>query len=157
MTEATQQQPAAPANSTEASAKLSTLTADKDWGDRLMAGDANATREFHELTTMIAEGGDNVDQAIAGIVPGDIPDSDQKRMTETAAWMRKRGLSDGVIRQTLTDYEVSPEEFRAVEAWKAQKMRSPEFTKAFLAGEPDAVREMLLADVVLSSKKAEAA
>ena len=49
MTEATQQQQQPAANSTEASAKLSTLTADKDWGDRLMAGDANATRGARQL------------------------------------------------------------------------------------------------------------
>jgi hypothetical protein len=155
----TDQQTAPPANATEARARLDSLTGDKDWGARVMSGDVAANKEFHDLTAMVAAGGDAVDQAIAGIVPGDIPDAGQKRMTEAATWMREHGLSDGVIRQTLTDHEVTPQEVRAVEAWKAQKMRSPEFTKAFLAGEPDPVREMLLADIVLSSpiKKSEAA
>src|SRR5436305_2197 len=101
---------APPANATEARAVLDAKIADRDWGARLVNGDSVANREFHALTTMIADGGDAVDQAIAGIVPGDIPDGGQKRMAETADWMRQRGLSDGVIRQALTDYEVSPAE-----------------------------------------------
>lgn len=154
-----QQQPAPPANATEARTVLDARIQDKDWGARFQNGDAAANKEFHDLTAMIAAGGDAVDQAIAGIVPGDIPDAGQKRMAEAATWMRGHGLTNDVIRQSLTDHEVTPQEVRAVEAWKAQKMRSPEFTKAFLAGEPEPVREMLLANIVLSSpiKKAEAA
>jgi hypothetical protein len=147
-----QQQPTTPpANATEAQARLSALKNDQDWGGRLMSGDVAASKEFRDLTGIIAAGGDAVEQAIAGIVPGTVHDADQQRMAQAAVWMEERGLRAEVIRQTLTDYEVSPQEVRAVKAWKAQKMRSPEFTKAFLAGEPEAVREILLADIVLSS------
>jgi hypothetical protein len=146
------QQPAPPSNASEASSQLAALAADQEWGSRLLAGHPETNAQFHSLSSIVAKGGDAVDQAIAGIVPGDIPDAGQKRMAEAASWMAERGLSDAVIRQTLTNHEVTPQEVRAVEAWKAQKMRSPEFTKAFLAGEPDPVREMLLADIVLSSK-----
>ena len=65
--------------------------------------------------------------------------------------MIERGLSVGVIRQTLTDQAVTPEEFHAVKAHKAQKMASREFVARYLASEPDAVRELLLCDIVLSS------
>jgi hypothetical protein len=150
-----QQQPTPPATATAASARLETLKADAGWRDRVMAGDVAAKKELTELTTMIAAGGDAVDQAIAGVAG---TDAEQRQMTEAAAWMRQSGISDGVIKQTLSDYEVSSQEYRAVEAWKAQKMRSPEFTKAFLVGEPEAVRQMRLADIVLSSSiKAEVA
>jgi hypothetical protein len=145
-----QQQPTTPP-ATEAQARLSALKNDQDWGGRLMSGDVAASKEFRDLTGIIAAGGDAVEQAIAGIVPGTVHDADQQRMAQAAVWMEERGLRAEVIRQTLTDYEVSPQEVRAVKAWKAQKMRSPEFTKAFLAGEPEAVREILLADIVLSS------
>jgi hypothetical protein len=160
MTEAAQQPapPAPPANAAEASARLGTLTADKAWSDKLLAGDPYAAKEFHALTTMVADGGDNVDRAMTGILP-DVPDSDLKHMSGTADMLRAIGISDGATRQTLSDHEVGQAEFDAVTAWKSQRMKSPEFVKQFLANEPDAVREMTLANIVLSSsiKKQEAA
>jgi hypothetical protein len=68
MTEAAQQ-PAPPANAAEASSRLGTLTADKAWGDKLLAGDAATMKEFNSLTEMVAAGGDNVDRAISGALP----------------------------------------------------------------------------------------
>jgi hypothetical protein len=69
MTDEPQQQtppPAPPANATEASNRLGALVADKDWSARLMAGHSETTAEFHSLTAMVAEGGDDIDVAMSG-------------------------------------------------------------------------------------------
>ncbi|WP_299804748.1 hypothetical protein [Tardiphaga sp.] len=95
---------------------------------------------------------DPVDLAIAGVVTGgDMPDSTSKLMAETAAWLRDIGVSTDVTRETLSGREMTKQEFETVKAWKDQKMRSPEFTKRFLAGEPEEVKQMTLANIVLSS------
>jgi hypothetical protein len=72
-------------------------------------------------------------------------------MAETASWLREIGIGDGAIRQTLSDYEVTQQEYDAVQVWKGQRMRSPEFVKQYLSGEPDFVKQMTLANIVLSS------
>jgi hypothetical protein len=73
MSEQQQQQqtptPAPPANSAEAGARLGALTADKAWSDKLLAGDVAATKEFYELTTMVADGSSDVELAMAGTLP----------------------------------------------------------------------------------------
>jgi hypothetical protein len=150
--------PAPPASAAEASAKLAALTNDKTWGDKVLASDPAATKEFQTLTAMVAEGGAKVESALAGTLP-DIPDSEHRLMAEAATWLRGLGVSDDVVRQTLANHEVTQLEFNAVEAWKNQHMKSSEFSARYLAGEPDEVRLMTLANVVLSSniKKAEAA
>lgn len=141
----------APTNAVEASARLDGLKSDTAWRDRFLAGDGPAVKEFGELHELIAKA-DPVEMAIAGIVPGgDMPDSTSKLLVETATWLRDIGVSTDVARQTLSAHEVTQQEFEAVEAWKNQKMRSPEFTQRFLSGEPEEVKQMTLANIVLSS------
>ena len=88
-----QQQPAplAPANAAEAWAALDARLADKSWNDRYLNGDVEARKDFEALTQTIAARGDAVDQAIAGIVPGEIKDAGQKQMAEAAAWITSGG------------------------------------------------------------------
>ncbi len=161
MTEATQQQqqPAAPTNATEAAARLDTLKADSGWGEKFLSGDVATVKEFHDLHAMI-DAGDNVEMALAGITPGgDIPDSGAKLMANTATMLREIGLSDGVVRQALAGEGVPQAEFDAVTIWKGQRMRDPEFTAKYLAGDPEAGRLMTTANVVIANgvKLAEAA
>jgi hypothetical protein len=151
--------PAPPANATEASVRLGALSADKEWAGKLLAGDVAANREFQELSALVATG-DKVDAAIAGIRPdiqdGVIPDSSTVLMTNVAADLRANGISDDSIRQVLTGQKVSKQERTLVETWKGQRMRDPAWTKLYLAGDPQAVRDMTLANIVISSEVAEA-
>jgi hypothetical protein len=150
--------PAAPTNAVEARGRLDTLIADKDWGAKVLSGDTNANRELRDLHNMAAgEDDSTITAAMSGNI-GDMPDSSVKLMANTAAMLREMGISDGATRQTLSGYEVSQAEFDAVTAWRSQRMKSPEFVKAYLSGEPDAVKQMTLANIVLSSgiKKDEA-
>jgi hypothetical protein len=159
MTDETQQvaSRAPPANAAEATARLETLKNSADYTTKLLAGDPYAAKEFGDLHVMI-DAGDKVESALAGTLP-DVPDSGHRLMAEAATWLRGLGVSDDVVRQTLANHEVTQLEFNAVEAWKNQHMKSSEFSARYLAGEPDEVKLMTLANVVLSSniKKAEAA
>jgi hypothetical protein len=149
---------APPANAQEARTRLDAFVADTARGAKLLTGDVETNRQFSELTAMAASEDDStIAAAMSGNI-GDMPDSSVKLMANTAAMLREMGISDGATRQTLSGYEVSQAEFDAVTAWRSQRMKSPEFVKAYLSGEPDAVKQMTLANIVLSSgiKKDEA-
>jgi hypothetical protein len=122
-----------------------------------LASDPAATKEFHSLTQMVAEGGDHIERALAGVLP-DVPDSDLKTMAGTADMLRTLGIEPEVIRQTLENREVTQAEFDATKAWQTRSMKDQFFVKAYLEGDPDAARQMMLASVILSSPiKSEAA
>ena len=72
-------------------------------------------------------------------------------MVAATSMFREIGISDAVIRQTLTDQEVTQAEHDAVSKWKADRLRDQDWTKKYLAGDGDQVRDMLLANIVLSS------
>jgi hypothetical protein len=156
MTDGTQQgalgsPPAPPANATEASARLTALSGDRTWSGRLLSGDLTATAEFNSLTQMVAEGGDKIDRAMSGVLPDLLPDGDLKHMAGTADMLRSAGVTEAVIRETLSGKEVTQAEFNATKIWYDQKMRDQKFTKEWLAGDPEAGRLMMLAAIVLSS------
>jgi hypothetical protein len=152
MTDETQQvaPPTPPANAAEASARLDALIADKDRGAKLLAGDPAITKEFHDLTKMVAEGGDHVDRAMAGVLP-DVPDSDLKTMAGTADMLRTLGIEPEAIRQTLENREVTLAEFDATKAWLARSMKDQFWVKSYLENDPAAAKQMMLASIILSS------
>jgi hypothetical protein len=117
------------------------------------------TKEFTDLQALIATG-DKVDAAIAGVTDiqdGIIPDSSAVLMANVAADLREKGINDECIRQTLTGQKCSKQERTLVETWKGQRMRDPVWVKAYLSGDPQAVKDMTLANIVMSSEIAEAA
>jgi hypothetical protein len=135
----------------EASAKLAALTSDPAWANRVLSGaDPAATKEFHELTSAVAAGGSDAEIAMSGALP-DLPDSQLKTMAGTAELLRNMGFPPLAIRETLAGKEATQADIAIATAWKSQHMRSPEFVKQFLSGEPDAVRQMMVADIILSS------
>src|SRR5580704_13661487 len=89
--------PEAPTDPAGAAARLSVLTADKDWATRYFNGEINARREFAQLTELAA--GDKVEAAMAGAVPfetmriGDGTAS-LKEMAAGADELRALGLND---------------------------------------------------------------
>jgi hypothetical protein len=143
--------PAPPANATEARARLDALIADKARGAKLVAGDAEVTREYRELRAKAdnPDPADTVAAAMSGNL-GEMPDSSVKMMAETAGMLREIGIREEVIADTLRGHEVSPNEYKLVEAWKARQMKDPVFVKAYLSGDPEARQKMTLAAIVLS-------
>jgi hypothetical protein len=103
-----------------------------------------------------AEGGSLVDMAIAGHL-GDVNPSDYLQMVQTANVLRSEGMGEEVIRQHLSGAPVSREEFARVSEWKRAAMEDPEWSKGYLAGDPEKVRAMNNAMVVLTSPIKEAA
>jgi hypothetical protein len=148
--------PAPPATPVEASNRLGALTSNKEWGAKLLAGDAATVKEFHALSKMSAAR-DTVDIAMSNgaiehhLAAGGIPDSDMRVMSETAEMLRGRGIGDDVIKQALSEQEITQHEHDLVAAWKAQHMKDTAWIKSFLAGDVDAVRQMTLANITLGS------
>jgi hypothetical protein len=160
MTDGTQQ-PAPPATAAEARAVLDTRIADKDWGAKLLAGDAAAGREFHELQAK-ADSPDRsakVDLAMSGADLGFLADSSVVQMMHMAGLLRETGFNELQVRETLSDREASQAEVEMARTWKAQNLKSKEFQTRWLSGDPEAVRQMLVANIILTSplKKAGAA
>jgi hypothetical protein len=142
--------PAPPANAQEARTRLDAFVADNGKGAKLLAGDVETNREFSELTAMAAgDDASTVAAAMAGNL-GDMPNSSVKIMAETAGMLREIGIREEIIEQTLKGHEVSAEEYKLVEAWKARQMKDPVFVKSYLSGDPEAREKMTLASVILS-------
>src|SRR5258705_386085 len=54
------------------------------------------------------------------------------------------------VAEALRGHEISEQEFKLVEGWRARHMRDPIFAKEFLNGNPEARREMVLSAIALS-------
>jgi hypothetical protein len=142
--------PAPPANVQEARTRLAALVADKERGAKLFAGDVETNRDYSQLTAMAARDDDStVAAAMAGNL-GDLPDSTVRMMAGTAGMLREIGIKEGIIEQVLKGHEVTAEEYKLTEAWKARQMKDPVFVKAYLSGEVEPREKMTLANIILS-------
>jgi hypothetical protein len=143
-----------PTNSTEAAARLETLKADAGWRERFLANEGAAKKEFHELSNMIVNGPASdsaVELAMSGKLPPN-PSVDQQMMTGTAQKMREMGFPQLAIHETIVGKAPTEADVERARVWKAQVMRNPDFTKRYLAGDGDAAREMMAANIVLASQ-----
>jgi hypothetical protein len=143
--------PAPPATPAEARQRLDARLADKQFGARLLAGDAATNTEYRDLQNMAAnvDPNDAVAVAMSGNI-GEMPDSSVKLMANTADMLREIGIKESIIEETLRGHEVTEQEYKLVEAWKARQMKDPVFVKAYLSGDADARHKMTLAAIVLS-------
>jgi hypothetical protein len=141
---------AAPANVIEARAALDSRKADPEWGAKIFAGNPDANRELRELTSKASGSDDSVVAAVMSGEPGRMPTTETHIMAGTAGMLREVGVSEEVIEQTLKGHQVSEQEYKLVQAWKARHMKDPEFVKRFLNGDTEARQKMTLADIVLS-------
>jgi hypothetical protein len=143
--------PAPPANAAEARTRLDGLIKDREFGAKLLSGDANANREFSELQAK-ADSIDPADQvavAMSGNI-GEMPDSSTRMMANTADMLREIGIREEIIEQTLRGHEVTEQEYQLASAWKARQMKDPVFVKAYLSGDAEARQKMTLAAIILS-------
>jgi hypothetical protein len=141
--------------------RLDALTGSSEWRDKLMAGDVAARKEFQDLTELIAAA-DPIDAILSGVVPAttqiDLSNGNAASysdMAKAVPELRSIGLGDDVIRQVLTDQPVSRAEHAQVKNWHDRALKDRAFTERYLSGDPEAMRLMTLASVVLSSEIAE--
>jgi hypothetical protein len=140
----------------EASNRLSTLTGDKLWVEKLLTKDPATTKEFRDLTELSSKR-DSVEIAMANggtqdySASGVIPDSDTRIMSETAGMLRGLGIREEVIKSSLAKQEVTQQDYDLAAAWKTQHMKDADFVKKYLAGDVESVRQMMLANILVSS------
>jgi hypothetical protein len=140
----------APANAIEARAALDSRKADPEWGAKIFAGDADANRELRELTAKAAGSDESVVAAVMSGEPGRMPTTETHIMAGTAGMLREVGIHEEIIKQVLKGHEVTEQEYKLVEAWKARHMKDPEFVKRFLNGDVEAREKMTLANITLA-------
>jgi hypothetical protein len=142
--------PAAPSTPAEAATRLDQLKADPAWTNALMSGGPAQTRQFHELHELVAKG-DNVDMAMAGVMPdGIIQDSGQVEMAGAASMMRELGIRDEVIKEFLVGHTTTKAWYDETARYKADKMSNPEWVKKLMSGDIEARRELFLANSILT-------
>jgi hypothetical protein len=134
----------------EARTQLAGLMTNKDWGAKLIGGDANTVQQYRGLIDMAARTDDStIAAAMSGSI-GEMPDSQTKVMADTANMLREIGIPEGAIGQALKGDGVSEQEFKMAEAWKARQMKDPEFVKKYLNGDPEAAEKMTTANIIIS-------
>jgi hypothetical protein len=160
VTEQQQQTPspsAPPANATEAAARLETLKADAGWRDKFLASDGPALKEYHVLTAMIADGGDDVAVAMSGKLGA--ASTEQRHMAATAEMFRGLGIRDEVTSQFLRGEQVTPQEYELVSNFKKELTADRAWRDRYLGGDLKAAQQMVIINSVLVNgiKKSEAA
>ena len=145
MTEPTESPP-------EAAAKLVALKSDKDWTAGWLAGDLAKIAEFNKLAEIAARDTAKIDLAMSGALEDKIiQDRGHVDGVRTAEFLRASGVDDpAVIRQVLTNEKVSQEEFDAAKSTKARLLRDHDFSRRYLSGDGEAVRQMTLLNVILT-------
>ena len=149
--------PLAPTTAAEANARLQTLTSNKEWGARLLAGGIEERREFERLTELAA-GTDAVADAIAGatpqpfqietVGPGELSTKDRATAVEM---FRDAGLEDGVIAEAFNGGRVTRKEVAAAKALQSARHGDAGWRQRFLAGGWAENREQTLINIILTS------
>lgn len=147
--------PAPPANASDARRRLDALSRDPTWSQKFMSGNAEARREFAELTKRVAEGDPVADAMntpepvfrIDTTVGGEMP---QRAIRDFIADARQAGISEGAIAQALRGEKVSPQEYEATKRFKQMRMSDPEWAKKLAAGDYQATQELRLMGIILA-------
>jgi hypothetical protein len=160
---------AAPVNlaamtSAQARERLDGLLQNPDWQKRYLAGNGPERREFEALTAKKNEAADNrLDRIIDGtevvreletVANGELSTF---KMMQAAEHIKNFGLDGATVKQALTSAPVSRAEYDAVKTLRGDMMGDKDFTAAVLAGNPEAVREFTLANIIISNGIAEEA
>jgi hypothetical protein len=152
---------APPKNSAEARAVLDSRIADKDWGAKLLASDGATKTEYQQLRALVdsPDPSDRVELAMSGADLGFLPDSSIVQMSHVAEMLRDMGFPPTAIRETLSGKEATQADVDMANAWKTENLRSKEYVTRLMSGEPSAARQLMVANLILSSplKKAGAA
>ena len=142
----------------DARAQLDLLSRNASWAESLFKGDVATRKQFDELVAKAASG-DNVGDAVAGIVEPAVPlfettangELPRRHVEGTIAALRDAGLSDGAIEQAVNLPPISRTEFMAAQAFQAKLHGTAEWRSKLLSGDYEATRQHNLLCVLLSS------
>jgi hypothetical protein len=141
--------PAPPSTPAEAATRLDQLKQDPAWRDGFLKGGPAQMREYGDLQALVAKG-DDVDAAMSGVLP-DFADADLKQMAGTAEMLKSMGFPPTSIRETLSSKEAIQADVDRATAWKNENLNSKDFVDRLMRGEPDAARQLMVANIILSS------
>ncbi len=131
--------PIAPQTPSDARRRLDVLIADREFGERLFAGNAEAKNEFDRLQQLAASA--NIPppskQLFHTTTDGQLP---PRAVASYVADLRDLGFGDTAIGEALSGKKFSAEEVFLAKSLKSRAFRDGEFTKALEAGNPVAVR-----------------
>jgi hypothetical protein len=107
--------PAVPQDAQDARARLEVLSRDASFASALFSGSIDARKQFNELVAKAA-GGDDVGDAVAGIVEPAVPlfettangELPRRHVEGTIAGLRDSGLNDESISQAINLPPISP-------------------------------------------------
>jgi hypothetical protein len=143
--------PPAPTTPEGAQARLSELiTANKEFGAKLLSGDSSARAEFNSLATTIAGGG-TAPTAEELAARAERVNSDRFTQEFIRGVREQVDVRDAVLSQVIGGEKVTKAEFDAAKAWQARHLADNAWTKRLLDGDADAKRELFLCSVILSS------
>ena len=154
--------PLAPATPAEARARIDSLTSNKEWSARWLAGGIPEHRQYQQLAEL-ADGLDEVSEAIAGTTPE--PNLIQtlgpnelstRNLASVVDTFRDAGLSDDVVNMALRGGEVSEvsrTEYMGAKALKSARLGDEAWVARWLKGGWSEQREMLHINTILTSFK----
>lgn len=142
-----------------ASQRLAELQATPGWRDLLFSGNAQANKEFRELSAAAA-GARDVDLALASFVPpGHINTGNGPGLQDqivAVGELRAAGLDEQVIREIFDGVPADGKPYNAatveyVRALRTQKMADASWAQRVLSGDTAARRELHLMSIVLAN------
>jgi hypothetical protein len=147
-----------PVDAQDARVTLDLLSRNPSWAESLLKGNVETRKQFDELVAKAA-GGDDVADAVAGIVEpttplfettanGELP---RRHVEGTISALRDGGLSDASIEQAVNLPPISRTELMAAQALKTKLHGTAEWRSKLLSGDYEATRQHNLLAVLLSS------
>jgi hypothetical protein len=149
--------PVPPSPVAAARAALDGFVNNKEWAAKYFAGDVQARQQFADLTTAIANAGDDVDAAIAGtatppgmevLTDGELPFRARMAVVEQ---MRTAGLNDATIAEAMKGEAVTKQEVEMARQRQAMRHSDKDWVAKLLAGDWQARKEQLLLSIILTN------
>jgi hypothetical protein len=150
--------PLVPQDAQDAKATLERLSRDKSWADALFNGNVATRKQFDELVAKAA-GGDDVGDAVAGIVEPVLPlietvaegELPRRAVEATIAGMRDDGMNDACIEQGINLPPIPRAEKAAATALWNMRSGTAEWGKRLTSGDYQAKLEWRNLVTLLSS------
>jgi hypothetical protein len=146
-----QQQPAPPTTVEGAQARLSALTADKEYGARLLNGNTAARAEFQSVSLLAA--GLEKQPGAEELSAISEKQADDRHAAIFVKGVRDDGLDirDEVLKEAITGAPVSQQDHDLAKSWMSRLMADREQSQKLLAGNIPLREQLFRASTILSA------